>query len=38
VTLPLVRAVALESRWVDYRICSVDETWSGMLFARKRSK
>ena len=36
VTLPLVRAVALESAWVDYRICSVDETWSGMLFARKR--
>jgi hypothetical protein len=38
VTLPLVRAVALESKWVDYRICSVDDTWSGMLFARKRSK
>jgi hypothetical protein len=38
VTLPLVRAVALESKWVDYRICSVDETWSGMLFARKRAK
>jgi hypothetical protein len=33
-----VRAVALESRWGDYRICSVDETWSGMLFARKRAK
>ena len=37
-TMPLVRGVALESSWVDYRICSVDETWSGMLFARKRSK
>lgn len=37
-TLPLVRAVALESNWVDYRICAVDETWSGMLFARKRGK
>jgi hypothetical protein len=36
VTLPTVRALALDSGWVDYRICAVDETWSGMLFARKR--
>jgi hypothetical protein len=36
VTLPSARALALESGWVDYKICSVDETWSGMLFARKR--
>jgi len=34
-TLPAIRALALESGWVDYRICSVDDTWSGMLFARK---
>jgi hypothetical protein len=38
VKMPLVRAVALESGWVDYRICAVDERWSGMLFARKHSK
>lgn len=34
-TMPAIRALALESGWVDYRVCSVDDTWSGMLFARK---
>lgn len=33
---PLVRAFGLAAGWVDYKICAVDETWSGLLFARRR--
>jgi hypothetical protein len=32
-----VRAVALAAGLVDYKICAVDEDWSGMKFARRRS-
>jgi len=35
-TQPDVRAFGLEAGWVDYKICAVDETWSGLLFARRR--
>jgi CheY-like chemotaxis protein len=31
-----VRAWGLGAGLVDYKICSIDETWSGLLFTRKR--
>jgi len=31
-----VRAFGLAARFVDYKICAVDATWSGLLFARRR--
>ena len=31
-----VRALALESGLVDYKICSIDQTWSGLKFARAK--
>jgi CheY-like chemotaxis protein len=31
-----VRAWGLERGWVDYKICAVDQTWSGLLFARRK--
>jgi len=36
VTEPLVRETGLELGLVDYKICSVDNTWSAILFAKKR--
>jgi len=33
-----VRKVGLASGLVDYKICSIDETWSGLLFRRRKSK
>ncbi|MCW5977476.1 MAG: hypothetical protein KIT09_05335 [Bryobacteraceae bacterium] len=33
----VVRAYGLERGWVDYKICAVDATWSGLLFARRRA-
>ena len=30
-----VRAMGMGQDWVDYKICAVDETWSGLLFARR---
>jgi hypothetical protein len=33
----VVRAVMMERGLVDYKICSLDPTWSGMLFAVRRS-
>lgn len=33
-----VRKVGLASGLVDYKICSVDKTWSGLLFSRRKSK
>ena len=32
-----VRALALASGWVDYKICAVDSDWTGLKFARKKS-
>ncbi len=32
-----VRATGLAAGLVDYKICAVDETWSGLLFARRRA-
>jgi hypothetical protein len=30
-----VRKFGLDAGWVDYKICAVDETWSGLQFARR---
>jgi CheY-like chemotaxis protein len=30
-----VRAFGLAAGWVDYKICAIDETWSGLLFTRR---
>jgi CheY-like chemotaxis protein len=31
-----VRAFGLQAGFVDYKICAIDETWSGLCFARRR--
>jgi CheY-like chemotaxis protein len=31
-----VRALGLASGLIDYKICSIDDTWSGLLFTRRR--
>src|SRR5262245_21378040 len=33
-----VRAAGLKAGLVDYKICAVDETWSGLLFTRRKDK
>lgn len=33
-----VRAFGLGRKFVDYKVCAIDETWSGLLFARRRTK
>lgn len=33
-----VRTLGLDSGLVDYKVCAVDATWSGLLFARRRRK
>jgi hypothetical protein len=35
---PGVRAYGLERGWVDYKICAIDETWSGLAFAKRKIK
>jgi hypothetical protein len=37
VTQPFLRESAAEVGLVDYKICSVDATWSAMLFARRKA-
>jgi hypothetical protein len=32
----VVRETGLASRLVDYKICSIDATWSGLLFTRRK--
>ena len=32
----VVREFALDSGWVDYKVCAIDETWSGLCFARRK--
>lgn len=32
----VVRAIGIAGGWVDYKVCSVDETWSGFAFSRRR--
>jgi hypothetical protein len=36
-TQQVVRDAGLAHDWVDYKICSIDQTWSGLLFARRKS-
>jgi hypothetical protein len=33
---PVVRRIGLESGLVDYKVCSVDATWTGLRFARRK--
>ena len=33
-----VRRIALASGLVDYKICAIDATWSGLLFARRKTR
>jgi hypothetical protein len=32
----LVRETGLSSGWVDFKICAVDDTWSGLAFKRRK--
>jgi len=36
VTQTTVRKTGLAAGWVDYKICSIDEQWSGLLFRRRK--
>lgn len=31
-----VREFGLDAGWVDYKVCAIDETWSGQCFARRK--
>lgn len=33
----VVREFGLALGWVDYKVCAIDETWSGLCFARRKS-
>ncbi len=33
-----IRQTAIDLGWVDYKICSIDATWSGLLFRRRKAK
>ena len=35
-TQPVVRRIGLASGLVDYKVCSVDATWTGLRFARRK--
>jgi hypothetical protein len=32
----IVRHSGLAAGWVDFKVCSVDDTWSGLAFKRKK--
>ena len=32
----VVREAGLDGGWVDFKVCSVDETWSGLAFKRRK--
>ncbi len=36
VSEPVVREIGLAAGLVDYKICAIDSTWSGLLFARRK--
>lgn len=36
-TEDVIRAAGLASGLVDYKVCAVNETWSGLKFARRRT-
>jgi hypothetical protein len=31
----IVREFGLDAGWVDYKVCAIDATWSGLCFARR---
>jgi hypothetical protein len=33
-----VREIGLAAKLVDYKVCAIDATWSGLLFTRRRKK
>ena len=37
VSEPVVREIGLAAGLVDYKICAIDSTWSGLLFARRKT-
>jgi hypothetical protein len=36
ITENIVREFGLGAGWVDYKVCAIDETWSGLCFARRK--
>lgn len=32
----VIREFGLGAGWVDYKVCAIDETWSGLCFARRK--
>ena len=38
VSEPVVREIGLAAGLVDYKICAIDATWSGLLFARRKAR
>ncbi len=38
VSEPVVREIGLAAGLVDYKICEIDSTWSGLLFTHRRTK
>jgi len=34
----VVRSVGLASGLVDFKVCAIDKTWSGLRFTRRESK
>ena len=38
ITQQAVREFGLAAGWVDFKICAIDETWSGLAFARRTAK
>ena len=38
VSEPVVRQAGLAHGLVDFKVCAVDATWSGLKFSRRRSK
>lgn len=37
-TQNLIRQTSIDLGWVDYKICSIDATWSGLLFQRRKAR
>ncbi|MBW8010501.1 MAG: DUF3052 domain-containing protein [Chloroflexi bacterium] len=37
-TQPVVRKIGLDSGLVDFKVCSVDEVWTGLCFTRRKKK
>lgn len=37
VTEQVIRETGLAAGWVDFNVAAIDETWSGLRFARRRS-